>query len=162
MVQIIYSPSKYIQGSGEIARLGGYCLQMGAKGAYAIVDPYILSRYGQEIKDGFAAEQLPLMLREFQGECSLVQVEQIVAELDRGQVGTIVGIGGGKTLDTAKAVSHFADLPVMLVPTVASTDAPCSALAVLYTDSGEFDRYLPLRRSRIWWLQMWRSLQVPP
>ncbi|OMF94898.1 glycerol dehydrogenase [Paenibacillus sp. FSL R7-0337] len=147
MPQIIYSPSKYIQGNGEIARLGSYCLQMGDKGAYAIVDPFILSRYGQEIKDGFLAEQLPLMLREFQGECSLVQVEQMVAELNRGQVGTIVGIGGGKTLDTAKAVSHFANLPVLLVPTVASTDAPCSALAVLYSDSGEFDRYLPLRRS---------------
>jgi glycerol dehydrogenase len=35
----------------------------------------------------------------------------------------------------------------MLVPTVASTDAPCSALSVLYSESGEFDRYLPLRRS---------------
>jgi glycerol dehydrogenase len=147
MSQIIYSPSKYIQGSGEITRLGVYYLQMGARGAYAIVDPYILSLYGQEISKGFASEQIPLLLREFKGECSLVQVDQIVAELGSSGVDVIVGIGGGKTLDTAKAVSHFAGLPVMLVPTVASTDAPCSALSVLYSESGEFDRYLPLRRS---------------
>ncbi|MEK3686092.1 glycerol dehydrogenase [Paenibacillus sp. FSL R10-2736] len=147
MSQIIYSPSKYIQGSGEITRLGVYCLQMGARGAYAIVDPYILSLYGQEISKGFASEQIPLLLREFKGECSLVQVDQIVAELGSSGVDVIVGIGGGKTLDTAKAVSHFAGLPVMLVPTVASTDAPCSALSVLYSESGEFDRYLRLRRS---------------
>ncbi len=31
-----------------------------------------------------------------------------------------------------------------IAPTIASTDAPCSALSVIYTDSGEFDRYLML------------------
>ncbi|WNS46120.1 glycerol dehydrogenase [Paenibacillus sp. MMS20-IR301] len=147
MPQIICSPSKYIQGSGEIRRLGEYCLQLGVKGAYAIVDPYIQSIYGQEISGSFDAEQIPLTLREFRGECSLIQVQQITAELDRSRVEVIVGVGGGKTLDTAKAVSYFASLPVLLVPTVASTDAPCSALSVLYSESGEFDRYLQLRRS---------------
>lgn len=28
------------------------------------------------------------------------------------------------------------------MPTAASTDAPCSALSVLYTDDGQFDEYL--------------------
>lgn len=147
MSQIIYSPSKYIQGSGEITRLGVYCQQMGARGAYAIIDPYILSMYGQAVSGGFESEHIPLLLREFRGECSLAQVELMIAELDSGNADVMVGIGGGKTLDTAKAVSHFAGLPVMLVPTIASTDAPCSALSVLYSESGEFDRYLPLRRS---------------
>ncbi|CCK06244.1 Glycerol dehydrogenase [Cronobacter sakazakii 696] len=35
-------------------------------------------------------------------------------------------------------------VPVAIAPTIASTDAPCSALSVIYTDSGEFDRYLML------------------
>ncbi|WP_238649426.1 glycerol dehydrogenase [Paenibacillus piscarius] len=147
MPQIIYSPSKYIQGSGEIARLGAYCRDMGAKEACAIVDPYILSKYEQEIWSSFDSECIPLSLQVFQGECSQVQAERIAAELYQGSKGMIVGIGGGKTLDMAKAVSHFASLPVMLVPTVASTDAACSALAVLYHEPGEIDRYLPLRRS---------------
>lgn len=56
----------------------------------------------------------------------------------------MLGIGGGKTLDTAKALAHFMDVPVAIAPTIASTDAPCSALSVIYTDSGEFDRYLML------------------
>ncbi|WP_340022706.1 glycerol dehydrogenase [Paenibacillus sp. FSL K6-1096] len=147
MPQIIYSPSKYIQGNGEIARLGAYCRETGARGAYVLVDPYILSNYEQEIRSSFEAEQVMLSLREFRGECTQVQAEQIAAEMDRAGTDMIVGIGGGKTLDMAKAASHFSSLPVMLVPTVASTDAPCSALAVLYQDSGSFDRYLLLRRS---------------
>jgi glycerol dehydrogenase len=54
----------------------------------------------------------------------------------------IVGVGGGKTLDSAKAVAYYHKLPVVLYPTIASTDAPCTALAVLYTAEGEFDQYL--------------------
>ena len=54
----------------------------------------------------------------------------------------IVGIGGGKTLDTAKAVAYTLKAPITVVPTIASTDAPCSALSVIYTPEGAFKRYL--------------------
>ena len=33
-------------------------------------------------------------------------------------------------------------MPVVIVPTIASTDAPCSALSVIYTDEGIFEKYL--------------------
>ena len=49
--------------------------------------------------------------------------------------------------DTAKALAHFMNVPVAIAPTIASTDAPCSALSVIYTDEGEFDSYLMLPRN---------------
>lgn len=54
----------------------------------------------------------------------------------------VVGIGGEKILDTAKGVAYYAGLPVVVIPTVDSTDSPCSSLSVIYRDNGEFDRYL--------------------
>ena len=54
----------------------------------------------------------------------------------------VVGIGGGKTLDTAKAIGYYQKLPVVVIPTIASTDAPTSALSVIYTEAGEFEEYL--------------------
>ncbi|KTD85459.1 glycerol dehydrogenase [Paenibacillus etheri] len=147
MTQIICSPTKYIQGHGEIQKLGEYCLQLGAKSAFAIIDPYIFSMYKKDILHSFEINDIPLIMREFKGECSRNQVDEIVLELGRKDVEVVLGIGGGKTLDTAKAASYMSDLPVVIVPTVASTDAPCSALSVLYTDEGDFDCYLPLKRN---------------
>ncbi|WP_339315953.1 glycerol dehydrogenase [Paenibacillus sp. FSL R10-2734] len=147
MTQIICSPTKYIQGNGEIRKLGDYCLQLGAKSAFAIIDPYIFSMYKEDISHSFELNNILIVMREFKGECSRNQVDELVLQLGLKDVEVVLGIGGGKTLDTAKAVSFMADLPVVIVPTVASTDAPCSALSVLYTDEGDFDCYLPLKRN---------------
>lgn len=53
------------------------------------------------------------------------------------QPAVIAGIGGGKTIDVAKAVANRLNLPLIIVPTAASTDAPTSSLSVVYTESGE-------------------------
>ncbi len=59
----------------------------------------------------------------------------------------VVGIGGGKMLDIAKAVAFYAELPLCVCPTAASMDGPCSAISVLYHEDGSFDRYLMLEKN---------------
>jgi len=54
-------------------------------------------------------------------------------------VDVLVGMGGGKTIDTAKIAAYRAGIPVIIIPTIASTDAPCSGCAVLYSNDGIFD-----------------------
>ena len=50
-------------------------------------------------------------------------------------------------LDTARAAAADLDLPVVNCPTVASSDAPCSALSVVYTDDGAFLQYRIYRKN---------------
>ena len=86
-----------------------------------------------------------LLFEDFNGECSKGEVDRLVALARDNGCDIIVGVGGGKILDTAKAVAYYLESPVIICPTIASTDAPCSALSVLYTDDGQFDKYLFLK-----------------
>lgn len=54
---------------------------------------------------------------------------------------TVVGIGGGKGQDFARALTHFMPIKVILVPTLAATNASISTLSVLYTPDGKIDQY---------------------
>jgi glycerol dehydrogenase len=58
-----------------------------------------------------------------------------------------VGAGGGKVLDAARAAAADLSLPVVCCPTVASSDAPCSALSVIYTEEGVVQEYRIYRRN---------------
>ena len=78
----------------------------------------------------------------FNGECSRVEIDRLTDICSTQKNDVIIGIGGGKTLDTAKSVAYYTKIPVVVVPTIASTDAPTSALAVIYTPEGEFAEYL--------------------
>ncbi len=57
------------------------------------------------------------------------------------------GVGGGKTADTAKMAACAIDARIAIVPTIASTDAPCSAIAVRYTADGVYQESIFLPRS---------------
>ncbi len=143
--RVILSPSRYVQGPGEIKKLQQYFANVGSKGAYAIISPSVLENYKDEIVSSFQENNIPINLQKFNRECSKNEINRIIVDLKEKDLDVVIGIGGGKTLDTAKSVAYYMHLPVIIVPTIASTDAPCSALAVLYTDDGQFDEYLFLK-----------------
>ena len=59
----------------------------------------------------------------------------------------VIGFGGGKILDVAKALAHFNKKYLIIIPTSASNDGPCTALSVLYHEDGSLDRYLYLDKN---------------
>lgn len=77
----------------------------------------------------------------------MTEIHRLMEIVKESASDVVVGIGGGKIHDTAKAVAYYTGKPVMIVPTIASTDAPCSALSVIYTDDGVFEKYLFLPSS---------------
>jgi glycerol dehydrogenase len=86
-------------------------------------------------------------LHRFGGECSVSEIGRVAAVAREHSARVIVGAGGGKVLDTARAVAGELELPVVNCPTVASSDAPCSASSVIYTVDGVFQEYRFYRRN---------------
>ncbi|MFA6846320.1 MAG: glycerol dehydrogenase [Sphaerochaetaceae bacterium] len=143
MANIIGSPSRYIQQAGALAKLASFTAPLG-KRLLILVSTNGRKRIGQSVISSTSGTDTTLVWVEFKGECSKKEVERVEALAKEAHCDVIVGIGGGKILDTAKATAYYMGLPVVIVPTAASTDAPCSALSVLYTDEGVFDKYLYL------------------
>ncbi len=142
MINTTIFPAKYIQGYNAIDRLGDEMKRLGSNG-YMVCDPFV----HENLLDGFrknVESAVKAKFEKFEGECSDEEVERLVKIAQKEKCDLVVGIGGGKTLDTAKAVAYEMKVPVIIVPTIASTDAPCSALSVIYTPKGEFKRYLIL------------------
>jgi glycerol dehydrogenase len=141
MIKILASPSRYIQGPGAIAQLGDHFEKLGKKALILITDSGI-KRVSGDIEKGLKAKSLEYAFVEFGRECSRSEIDRVKAAAAEKKADVIVGVGGGKLLDTAKAAAFYAKLPVVIVPTIAATDAPCSALSVVYTPEGVFESYL--------------------
>ncbi len=141
MDTIIISPSKYIQGNGALDNIGQYVSVFGQR-PLAIADNFVMGLTRERVAASCEGENIKVGFDLFGGECSRVEIERLVDVCRTQENDVIIGIGGGKTLDTAKSVAYYLKIPVVIVPTIASTDAPTSALAVIYTPEGEFSEYL--------------------
>lgn len=141
MAKILISPSKYIQGAGELENLGTYAAAYGKK-ALILISEGGYKRIGEAIKQSFEKTECSIEFDYFNGECSKKEIERLNELMKTTGSDFIIGIGGGKIFDTAKAVAYYAKTPVLICPTIASTDAPCSALSVIYTEDGVFEEYL--------------------
>lgn len=140
MIKEFASPTSYVQGKGVLFKSTPYLKGFGKKpllltgnNVYKIVG----AKFEQYLKDN----DYDVQLVKFNGESSTNEINRISKLGKDNQVTVIYGLGGGKTSDTAKAVADNLGLPVVIMPTLASTDAPCSRLSVIYTDDGSFDHY---------------------
>lgn len=64
------------------------------------------------------------------------------AIVEEDNIDTVVAVSGGSAVDTAKATAFYTGRHVVIIPTVAATDAPCTGLSVIYNDDHSFDKYL--------------------
>ena len=141
MAKILISPSKYLQGAGEMKNIGTYAAKCGKK-ALVLISQGGYRRIGAMIEESFAGSDCDVVFDYFNGECCESEINRLVAIVKEKGCDLVIGVGGGKIFDTAKAVAYYAETPVFICPTIASTDAPCSALSVVYTEEGVFERYL--------------------
>lgn len=140
MITTSIFPGRYVQGYDALRYLGEESVRFGSK-ALLLADPLVYEKMLPDLLPVFNGK-VSVQVEKFGGECSDEEIERLQTAGKTFGAEVVIGIGGGKTLDTAKAAAYFLKLPVIIAPTIASTDAPCSALSVIYTPEGQFKRYL--------------------
>lgn len=139
---VFASPGRYVQGPGATHELGRELQRLGLQGRILFVAGNTARR---ELAPIWQETLPPLGLKPvvmaFGGECSVPEINRLVAEARDSSVVAVVGAGGGKASDTARAVADELGLPAILTPTLASTDSPCSALSVIYTTGGSVEGF---------------------
>ncbi|WP_119070772.1 glycerol dehydrogenase [Rubrobacter indicoceani] len=133
---VFAAPGRYVQGRGAIGKLTEELENLGAAKPLVLCDPV-----AEGVMPAGSLDVPGAVRVRFGGECSPGEIERVAKEARDQNADAVVGVGGGKTLDTAKSVAHPAGLPLVIVPTIASTDAPTSAVSVVYEDDGAFKEY---------------------
>ncbi|MFH1059579.1 MAG: glycerol dehydrogenase [Pseudomonadota bacterium] len=138
MLSVTLFPGRYIQGRDALTALGDECARLGKK-VFIIASPHPRQTLLPPLMPGLS-EKCDVTVETFGRQCSDAEIARLLGLCRAAGAELVVGLGGGKTLDAAKAVAHQAGLPVISAPTIASTDAPCSSVCVVYTDDGVFQR----------------------
>ena len=139
-VRTVISPGRYVQGKGAITRLGEFTAQIGSA-PLVVADDVVWELVKDQVTASFAAAGLEVQRETFHGLATAKEVDRLVGSIQAANADVAIGIGGGSTIDAVKAAGHIAGSRWVSAPTVASTDAPTSALAVIYTEEGAFEEY---------------------
>jgi glycerol dehydrogenase len=136
----ILFPGKFLLGYGLLETIGTYSKPLGKK-FLVLASKSVMEISKAKVGKSFDSTEMTADYVLFGGECSYNEINRLTAIGNGNGNDCVIAIGGGKLLDAGKAVAHKMGVPVMVVPTIASTDAPSSALSVIYTDDGVFEEY---------------------
>lgn len=129
-MKVMQFPSRYIQGPNASELLPEIMDGMG--GRNLILTTKSQKERIQKLMGDHGRVEL------FGGEASYDEIARVRKIAEEMRASSIAAVGGGKVIDTAKIVCDQMNLPVIVVPTIAATDAPCSGCAVTYTPAGEY------------------------
>lgn len=141
MATILGNPGLYIQGYGELGNLCKYARTMGDK-IFIIISQTGKDRFLSTFEASQQEFGGDLKFAIFQGECCITEIQRLTDECQSSCCNLVIGVGGGKALDTAKAVAAKTKTPLIIVPSSAATDAPCLAVSVIYSEDGVFETYM--------------------
>ena len=134
-------PLKYVQGRNALLK---FQEEMGYMGTRWL---FVCSKSGykachDKLEESFGQREEYRRYEIFGGVSSHSEIDKMKAIVEEDKIDTVVEVGGGSAVDTAKATAFYTGKHIVIIPTVAATDAPCTGLSVIYNDDHSFDKYL--------------------
>ncbi|GLH42996.1 iron-containing alcohol dehydrogenase [Pseudomonas moraviensis] len=134
MVKTMGFPGRYEQGPNALHQLGRVLNDMGRSRPLVLCDEFVARHLWPQVGAALQDQGLEPLHIEFPGECTRAAIAQLSEQALLHAPDTIIALGGGKTIDTAKGLAANLDVPIIVCPTIASSDAPTSRLIVLYDE----------------------------
>jgi len=142
--QNLVFPARVLRGAGVINQLGAICAGLGQR-ALLIGGHQALQAVEAQVHAQMLAANVTLLAQEwFGGETSINQINRLAAMASELHAEVLIGVGGGKSLDTVKAVGAQIGVPVITLPTIAATCSAVTPLSIRYDDNGNFFDIFPL------------------
>lgn len=134
MLKIMGFPGEYVQGPDALSSIGLILRKYQFNNIAIIYDQATEGSILDKVTVSLKAESIEYSAFEFSGECTYKVIDLMIEGISKHSPQTIIGLGGGKAMDTAKAVAKSLDVPITICPTIASNDAPTSRLIIIYDE----------------------------
>lgn len=128
---------RYFQYHGALKRLGKEVADYGNRIFILYADETVKAKTCERAETSLKESDLTYTSMIFEGPSTAESFQKVAEKVKAYESQVVVGIGGGRIIDIAKAASDIAGIRVFTVPTSAAT---CAAYAVLYVEYGEDGR----------------------
>lgn len=131
----------YTVGSGATLALARVCAPLGQR-VFVAGGATALAKALPQLEQGAKAGGLTLLGPHPYGrDCTQAAIEALAQAAAGESAQVVLGVGGGKAIDTAKAAADQLGLPFVSVPTISATCAAVTALSVVYDGQGVFEGF---------------------
>nr|WP_201280543.1 iron-containing alcohol dehydrogenase family protein [Hassalia byssoidea] len=129
------APAKVIRGAGALTSCGEAISRLGTRPLILAGDRTLalIQTHLQPV-----LQQLQVAQASYGADCCEDSLNSLRKAAKEHLADVIIGVGGGKALDTAKLIAHQLQLPVVTIPTSGATCAAWTALSNVYSDKGAF------------------------
>lgn len=134
-MSLIETPYEYVNEPCIINKAGNYVKKLGTN-ALIIGGKTALSITQKDIVQSFKENNIEFTIKEFTGYPSKKIIAEFAEFVEKQKINVVVGIGGGRVLDTTKAVGNKLGIPIVAIPTIAATCASWAAVSIIYDDEG--------------------------
>ena len=119
------------QSAGLLGKYGHKAIVIGGRQAFCAAL--------EKVKEACVKSGVQIAAEEwYGGECTYGHMERLAAIAREKSADLVIGVGGGKALDTAKGCAAKLGVPVITMPTIAATCAAVTAISVVYDENGVF------------------------
>lgn len=132
-IRVVAGPENYFSYSGSLEQITAFFTSEQLKNAFWLYGKRAFEATRSYLPEGVFDSHAKHT--SFDGHCSAPEVNKLASAAGNDR-SVVIGVGGGRVLDTAKSLARRLEIPFVAIPTIAATCAAWTPLSVWYDTQG--------------------------